>query len=363
MPGWPTSSSVVAATPPPSSPPSGRCCPIRRSPPPSRRISRPASRRSRPGAAAWTRSATGSLLLADPYQRERAADVRSVQRAVLQALTGTLEDEPDPDSPVVLVVDELDVATATSVDPGQVAGIVVAARGRTGHGAIVAGSRGIPLFTGAGAAARSIIIGQRVAFDARRSRLWTSVSDEQAQRWPAYVAERQAEHAALSRGRPGARGHSRRHRDPGAGQRRLARRCRAGRGVRGGRVGTGPDRAAVRRPPRSADGGRAVPNGCDGWPDAFGDRPMVVRTWDVGGDKTLPFLPLPREANPFLGVRGVRAFLGPEAPLPARLLADQLAAIALTAPGRGALPDGHLRERGRRRAGPAARGRRGRVPG
>ena len=59
---------------------------------------------------------------------------------------------------------------------------------------------------------------------------------------------------------------------------------------------------------------------------------MTVRTWDVGGDKTLPFLPLPREANPFLGVRGVRAFLGPGAPLPRLLLADQLAAIALIAP-------------------------------
>jgi len=133
--------------------------------------------------------------LADPYQRERAADVRGVRTAVLQALTGTLEDEPDPDTPVILVVEELDVATAASVDTGQVAGIVVAARGRTGHGAIVAGSRGIPLFTGAGPAA-SITSGQLVAFDARQGRLWTSVSEEQLQQWPGYVAEREAEHTA-----------------------------------------------------------------------------------------------------------------------------------------------------------------------
>jgi phosphocarrier protein FPr len=65
--------------------------------------------------------------------------------------------------------------------------------------------------------------------------------------------------------------------------------------------------------------------------EAFGDRPLTVRTWDVGGDKPLPFLPLPREANPFLGVRGLRAFLGPDAPLPPQLLADQLAAIARSA--------------------------------
>ncbi|HLL63871.1 MAG TPA: HPr family phosphocarrier protein, partial [Propionibacteriaceae bacterium] len=147
--------------------------------------------------------------LADPYQRERATDVRSVQTAVLRALTGATEDQapmrpehvegPSPGSgrttPVILVVDELDLTTAAAVDAEQVAGIVVTARGRTGHGAIVAGSRGIPLFTGAGAAAADITNGQLVAFDARRGRLWTAVSDERVRRWPEYVAERQAEHA------------------------------------------------------------------------------------------------------------------------------------------------------------------------
>jgi phosphoenolpyruvate-protein kinase (PTS system EI component) len=36
------------------------------------------------------------------------------------------------------------------------------------------------------------------------------------------------------------------------------------------------------------------------------DRPLVIRTLDVGGDKPLAYLPLPREENPFLGVRGIR---------------------------------------------------------
>jgi hypothetical protein len=33
---------------------------------------------------------------------------------------------------------------------------------------------------------------------------------------------------------------------------------------------------------------------------------MIIRTLDVGGDKPLPYLPMPREENPFLGIRGVR---------------------------------------------------------
>jgi multiphosphoryl transfer protein len=40
-----------------------------------------------------------------------------------------------------------------------------------------------------------------------------------------------------------------------------------------------------------------------------GDRPLVIRTLDVGGDKPLPYLPIPREDNPFLGERGIRVGL------------------------------------------------------
>jgi phosphoenolpyruvate-protein phosphotransferase len=43
--------------------------------------------------------------------------------------------------------------------------------------------------------------------------------------------------------------------------------------------------------------------------DLFGDRPVILRTLDVGGDKALPYLDLPDEMNPFLGVRAVRLCL------------------------------------------------------
>lgn len=42
---------------------------------------------------------------------------------------------------------------------------------------------------------------------------------------------------------------------------------------------------------------------------ALGERPLVVRTLDVGGDKPLSYLPLPKEDNPFLGERGIRVGL------------------------------------------------------
>jgi len=51
-------------------------------------------------------------------------------------------------------------------------------------------------------------------------------------------------------------------------------------------------------------------------------KPVTIRTLDVGGDKPLAYLPLPKEDNPFLGIRGIRL-----APLRADLLRTQLRAI------------------------------------
>jgi multiphosphoryl transfer protein len=61
--------------------------------------------------------------------------------------------------------------------------------------------------------------------------------------------------------------------------------------------------------------------------NALGSRPLVIRTLDAGGDKPIPYLPLPREENPLLGLRGLRSGL-----LFPQLLREQLAAIARVAP-------------------------------
>src|SRR5882762_4623260 len=63
------------------------------------------------------------------------------------------------------------------------------------------------------------------------------------------------------------------------------------------------------------------------------ERRLVIRTLDIGGDKPLPYLPLPPEENPFLGLRGIRVSLArPD------LLRSQLRAILKAA----ALSDIHV---------------------
>ena len=63
-----------------------------------------------------------------------------------------------------------------------------------------------------------------------------------------------------------------------------------------------------------------------GLAEALGGRRLTLRTLDVGGDKPLDYVAMPPEANPFLGVRGLRLSLARPA-----LLADQLLAVVRTA--------------------------------
>ncbi|WP_307863988.1 HPr family phosphocarrier protein [Kribbella aluminosa] len=283
--------------------------------------------------------------LDDPYQQERAQDVRSVRDRVLQHLAAPASAgapaaeggpaEPAPsgragpsvdgaaapaqlDTPGILVVGELDAATAATLDATQVAGIAVRAAGTTGHGVIVARSRGIPLVAGIGDVA--VRAGAVVAFDAR-SGVFDTAPDEDRVR--ATIADRLGERERAIADAP------------------------APATTRDGRtidvlvnVGVVQDAVDV----RGADGSglvrtevlfgnrRTAPT-VDEQVEAFlaiaralGNKPITIRTWDIGGDKPLPFLPQEHEPNPFLGERGLRVFRRrPE------LLRDQLAAIRRTA--------------------------------
>ena len=269
--------------------------------------------------------------LDDAYQRERAQDVRAVRRRILAELARA--DRPDvaseepsaighgsSDARGVLVVAELDAATAATIDAGEVAGVATRAGGATGHGVIVARSRGIPIVTGIGDVA--VEDGQLVAFDGRAGRFVVEPDEEE---FRGLIERRTAERdeAVRHAGEPAVTtdGHTVRvfaNVGSVADAHAAARLGADGAGlvrteVLFGDRGTAPavdEQAAVYREISTALGG----------------RPVTIRTWDVGGDKPLPFLPLPAEANPFLGERGLRVFRHrPE------LLTDQLDAICRVA--------------------------------
>jgi phosphocarrier protein FPr len=252
--------------------------------------------------------------LDDPYQRERAQDVRSVRDRVLRALVGKGETTPAEDG--LLVVRELDAATAAGVDAERIVGVAVRAAGTTGHGVIVARSRGIPVITGIGDVA--VPAGALVGFDARAhefvvepsdggERLRTALRSRSAEREAALAAAEQP--AVTVDGQTIAV-----LANVGSVQDAVDARGADGSGLVRTEVLFG-DRRVAPTVEEQVEVFRAIAA-------AFGGQPITIRTWDVGGDKPLAFLPQEREANPFLGERGIRVFRRrPE------LLRDQLKAI------------------------------------
>lgn len=276
--------------------------------------------------------------LSDDHQRERAQDIGSVGERVLRALAGEhgaaqqWESAAQPrgtiagpvSRPAVLVVDELDPATALTLDPAQIAGVVTIRGGATGHGVLVARARGVPVLTGAGPRA-DVPEGSVLAFDARTGRLEVDPDPEVLATFEQLLAER-AEH----RRRAEANAHEPARTTDGhivAVKANLSGVLEAAPAAAAGADGSGLVRTEVLFAGR--DDAPAVQEQVEAFTaiaEAMGGRAITIRTWDVGGDKPLRFHPQPEEANPFLGVRGLRSFRADP-----RLLVDQLEAVCRVA--------------------------------
>jgi phosphocarrier protein FPr len=241
--------------------------------------------------------------LTDPYLRERGQDVRSLERQILLALHGA-PPQTAPDSEHILVVDELDAATAATLDPAKTLGIVTITGGATGHGVIVASSRGIPVITGRGEAA-DIADGTLVGLDPGTGTLWLDPDAATQQQIRALAATRDTEASVAAT-------HSHEPAVTGSGRRVLveanvASLADATAGAAAGADGSGLVRTEIlfahepTAPDAATQAAALVAVG-----RALGS-PITVRTWDPGGDKPLPFLATDGEANPMLGERGLRA--------------------------------------------------------
>ena len=241
--------------------------------------------------------------LPDPYQAARAADVEAVGGQVLRALVGAPAPAPAPPGSV-LVAPDLDPAGALALDPA-VAGVVLAGGAVTAHGSILLRARGIPGVCGAGEGVLDLVPGTTLALDGGTGELVADPPPDVVDAFRARAAD-----AAATAARATAR----------AGEPAVTRD--------GATVLVGANAGSA------ADAATAVEHGADlvgllrteflflgrdAAPDvdeqtaayravaeAAGGRRITLRTLDAGGDKPLPYLRLPVEANPFLGLRGIR---------------------------------------------------------
>ncbi len=256
--------------------------------------------------------------LDEPLLRERATDVLDVGRRVVGALTG----EPARNaSEGIVIAGELTPADAAALDPATVTGIVTAHGTATAHAAILARALGLPAAVGLGDAVLGIPDGTTLLLDGDEGTLQIDPAEE-VQRDAEERRERAAQRSARARERAHETGATK------DGKRievfaNLGSAAEASKAVELGAEGVGLlrteflflDRAELPGEEEQAETLREIARALDG-------RPLVVRTLDAGADKPLPALPMPPEANPFLGVRGIRLTLERR-----EVLATQLRAI------------------------------------
>lgn len=251
----------------------------------------------------------------DPLLKERASDVADLGRRVL----GHLLDEKSPDLPqqpdTILVGEEVTATMLAEVPLQHLSGVVTVHGSQFSHTAILARALGVPCIMGVTDLWLSQVDGQELILDGYRGHLFISPNAAVRQEFTR-LAEEEAE---LSEDLKALRDQPAITRDG----HRIALYANSGLladinpSLVGGAEGIGlyrtefPFMVRDRLPSeeKQAEIYRQVLL-------QFKDRPVTLRTLDIGGDKALPYFPI-AEQNPFLGWRGIRITLGhPEIFLP-----------------------------------------------
>ena len=243
------------------------------------------------------------------YMQERAADIKDVTKRVLAHLLGVKLPSPALiDEEVIIVAEDLTPSDTAQLDKKFVKAFVTNIGGRTSHSAIMARTLEIPAVLGTNNITELVSEGQLLAVSGLTGEVILDPSTEQQSEFrkagEAYAAQK-AEWAALKDAETvTADG---RHYELAAN------------------IGTPKDVEGVNDNGAEAIGlyrteflymdAQDFPTEDDQYEaykavlEGMNGKPVVVRTMDIGGDKTLPYFDLPKEMNPFLGWRALRISL------------------------------------------------------
>jgi len=261
---------------------------------------------------AWRASIAASVAelnaTGDARLMERATDFADLERQVLAELAGVQQRRAEIAAGSILVARDLTPSQLVDI-ASRLAGIALMAGGPTSHVAILAGTLGIPMLVGLGTSIREVLDGADLVLDA-----------------DAGVLNMQPDAAALATAR------ARLEEAKARGARERAAAAQPCHLASGERIEVFANLAGT-----TADARLALEQGAEGCgllrteflfleratapdeeeqrgsyqqvADLLGDRPLVIRTLDIGGDKPIAYLPLPAEENPALGLRGIRTSL------------------------------------------------------
>jgi phosphocarrier protein FPr len=244
--------------------------------------------------------------LKDPLLAGRATDLRDVGRRVLRLLADKVEDEPIlPDNPVILIAEDLTPSDTAGLNPLLTLGFCTAYGGPTSHSAIIARSLDIPAIVGAGPAILNLADGTPCILDGESGNLYPNPSQIDLETATAAQKDLQAirEAEKLACYQPALMTDG--HRVEIVAN--IGAAIEAEQAVNAGAEGVGLLRTEFlflnrSEPPSEEEQFAAYSE----MTKALNGLPLIVRTLDIGGDKEVPYLNLPAEENPFLGVRGIR---------------------------------------------------------
>ncbi|MDR1909066.1 MAG: phosphoenolpyruvate--protein phosphotransferase [Spirochaetaceae bacterium] len=250
---------------------------------------------------------------ADPYLRERSADITDVSRRLIQALLPVKRLAlSDLEEDVILVAHDLLPSELLSAPQGRIKGIVMDAGSRTSHTAILAQSFGIPAVLGLSSVTKEIAPGDTVAVDGIAGEVALNPAERTLSRYRAASSRYQKNLEGLlsSRELPAETKDGYRVRL----EANIEAPEEAAQALRFGAEGIGLYRSEFLflRPGESAEEEtqyRAYSQVIE----MMAGRPVTIRTIDLGGDKVNPLLRDSGEKNPLLGWRAIRfCFSHPE---------------------------------------------------
>ncbi|NUM53432.1 MAG: phosphoenolpyruvate--protein phosphotransferase [Candidatus Hydrogenedentes bacterium] len=262
------------------------------------------------------------IQIEDRYFRERAADVRDVGKRLLDNLTKSQSPGiPTLSGGSVIVTSELLPSVTAQLDSQKIRGLVVEKGGQTAHATILARALGIPLLIHVSDATKLIRTGDRLIIDGLAGRVFINPTSAILREYDQLEADLQAHKTDLQ------------------GLIKLPTVTRDGVAIKlCANIGKSADAAAAAT--LNADGiglyrtefaffvQDHLPSEEEQYEiyrstaDRLKPREVVIRVLDIGSDKLLQYFPLPLEANPSLGCRGIRLLLAyPE------ILRTQLRAI------------------------------------
>ncbi|HET9847427.1 MAG TPA: phosphoenolpyruvate--protein phosphotransferase [Candidatus Dormibacteraeota bacterium] len=232
----------------------------------------------------------------DQVFRARAADLEDVVRQVRRALHGASDVPPPPDRPSIVVARDLAPSQTAGLDRALVVGFVTEQGTATAHTAILARALGLPAVVGVAGVVDAVENGTPLLLDGDAGTLLIDPPADAVSRVSGPAKAVADADPALTR--------DGRRVEVGCNAANLSDAQRA--------AAAGADGIGLLRSEFLFLSGSRLPSEdqqvgvLEQVMVAMGDRPVILRTLDVGADKPLPALPQPPEGNPALGVRGLR---------------------------------------------------------